>query len=504
MSGRSGSAGSGTSSLLAEIPGSRILVDRVDRDTVALARLLRSLGATVTIADTQARDSAPRDALHAAEEQGIRVMWATDLDDADVPFDLLFVHDYTSPLRRFVARARRQGRPVAHWADLLIELSPAPVIGVTGSAGKSTTARLIAEMLGAGGRKVYIPRHHELLGSANPNWELLEGLGEIEPASVMVLELTSSHLEYMRRGPHVAVITTVTPDHIEWHGSIEGYLEAKARILDGQDATGWAVLNYDEEVTWTRFWPRARGEIAGFGGSNADAPGVYVRDGRLALRWEGRDSPLLAIDEVPLPRQYLGNALAAAAAAAAANASSEAIVAGLKRFRGLPGRHELVGSDGEVRVFNDGIALTPRKASAGLRGFPSRSVVLICGGEDLVDGWSVSPLHEAQEERALIDSFAKLVVEKVKRVYAIGPGGRRLREALERNRFDPRLIIDSQSLDHATRAAIGAAERGDNVVLSPVFDVGEANLARFSDVVRSALGERRVDVPAGPGAPGVR
>jgi UDP-N-acetylmuramoylalanine--D-glutamate ligase len=191
-----------------------------------------------------------------------------------------------------------------------------------------------------------------------------------------------------------------------------------------------------------------------------------------------------------LPRAYLGNALAAAAAADVLGARPFEIAGALRRFRGLAHRCQLVAEFDGVRVIDDGIALTPRKALAALAGMRPNSVHLICGGDDVVVGWSVAPLHGSGEETALFDAFCGAAIEKAKRLFLVGSAADRLREALARCGVDERIVKGCRSLEAATDGAIRAAAGGDTVLLAPIFDLGEAELNAFPEYVSAAVGRR--------------
>jgi UDP-N-acetylmuramoylalanine--D-glutamate ligase len=482
-------AGRAAAPLAAQLRDATALVDRIDRDTVRLSLLLQGLGAKVVVVGGDAPEEL-RASIEAAERAGITVRTGVDLNTTAVPHDVLFVHDYTSPLEPFVARELAQGRPVVHWADLLLELSRALSIGVTGSAGKSTTARLIAEMLRRAGRPTYIPEHHGLVGSANPNWEMIDVLDRLSEDAVLVMELTSSHLEYMTRSPAIAVITTITPDHVEWHGSVDRYFAAKARILDNQTPGDLAVLNRDETETFSALEARAQGRLAEFGTAPIRGHGAFLEDGLVWLTCDGAPLALAEVGELLLPRAYLGNALAAATAAAAAGAPAGAIREVLKTFDGLPGRRKLVASHAGVSVYDDGIAITPRKALASLDGFDEQTVLLLCGGEDEVAGWSMAPMHKSPEEAVMFAQFAAEVAAKARHIFVFGPGASRLVEALRAAGVADERITASSSWAQATRLAIDYAQAGDNVLLAPVFDVGLEGLAAFATFATDELARK--------------
>ncbi|MQA08951.1 MAG: hypothetical protein GEU98_10475 [Pseudonocardiaceae bacterium] len=472
--------------LLDALPASTVAVDRIDRDTIALARLLVRLEAHVVLLATRVAPDVTAKELDSLRATGVTIAEGDDLSWAHRCL-LLFAHDYTSPSAPVVQAARGAGCRITHLADLLLEMTPALTVGVTGSAGKSTTAAMIGAILRAAGRQVYLPCRHPLTGSANPNWELLEQLKRMDPNGVLVLELTSSHLEYMAHGPNIAVVTTISPDHLEWHGSLGAYLAAKQRIVTAQRPGDVAVLNADEAIgrAWARIAP---GRVRLFSAAARQDANVRLAGDRLVA---DDATVLLARDQIRLADSYVMNALAAATAALSAGASRDAVHAGLTGFDGLAGRRELVAAANGVAVYDDSLALTPRKAIASLSSFADDSVLLLCGGEDVQDGWSVAPMHTTPDEQRLFDEFALLATRKARRVFTLGSAGDRIHDALARAGADLSAVSRAISLETAAQQAIAIARRGDNVVLAPVFEIRDSTLPLFGEIARKALNAKR-------------
>jgi UDP-N-acetylmuramoylalanine--D-glutamate ligase len=312
-----------------------------------------------------------------------------------------------------------------------------------------------------------------------------------DDTDVLVVELTSSHLEYLLSGPDVAVVTTINPDHLEWHGSWDAYFAAKCRILDAQPDTGWAVINRDEPRWARELLRRVRGRLAGFGRGPGSGDGVYLTKESVVLQWDGEALELLEVAELSAAIAHPSNALAAAAASKVLGATPSAIASTLATFPGLAGRFELVAAVDGLRVINDGIALTPRKALAALAKMADGSVELICGGDDCVDGWSVEPLHSSEEEQALLEEYFEIAAKKVKHAFVLGPTAQRMRTGLLRHGLAPGQVTAVTEFDVAVARAVDAALPGDTVLLAPVFDVGAENVERFNEIADAALAKRR-------------
>lgn len=265
--------------------------------------------------------------------------------------DLVVVNPAVRPDSPFLRVACESGARLTTDIALLMALSRAPIIGVTGSNGKSTVAAMIAAILRKGGRRTWL--------GGNIGESLLKRLELIAPEDWVVLELSSFQLWHLGpnpRMPRVAVITGCSPNHLDWHRDYADYMAAKQRILLGQTRHDWAVLNaHDAEVsTWE---PLVRGRLV----------------------------PLPPLDEIPplaVPGQHNRvNAACAAAAALAVGCPWESIRQGLAEFRGLPQRLELVGGVAGRRFYNDSTSTTPESTIAALRSLEP-PIWLLAGGKD--------------------------------------------------------------------------------------------------------------------------
>ncbi len=282
--------------------------------------------------------------------------------------DLVVVSPAIPPNSVFIKKAIEARVPVTTEIQLFIERCPAPIAGVTGTKGKSTTSALLGEILGT--------RFKTWVGG-NIGRSLLAELGSITRSDVVVLELSSFMLEYlraMRWSPHVAVVTMLSVDHLEWHGSVDAYLDAKKNIVRFQRPEDVAVINTTDPVALA-FARETAARVLDYG---TDRPPIELR--QLA----GRHNQL--------------NAQAAFAAAAAMGVRFEQAQAAVRDFRGLPHRQQLVHEAGGVRWFNDSIATIPEAAMAALESFPARRVIQIVGGSD--KGLPMRAMCEALAERA--------------------------------------------------------------------------------------------------------
>jgi UDP-N-acetylmuramoylalanine--D-glutamate ligase len=341
----------------------------------------------------------------------------------------------------FVRLAVEAGAEITSEMNLFFAVCPAPLVGVTGSNGKSTTAALLADMLA---------RARPTRLGGNIGKSLLDALGDIRPDEIVVLELSSFQLEDLGRlglSPHVAVVTNISPNHIDRHGTMEAYIEAKKNIVRFQRPGDYAILNGDDAELGR--W-RSAGQVLRFSRTRALEQGVFVEGTRLWFHL-GCERDLAEPRRMPLRgRHNLWNVLAAATAARVLDVPAETIARAIEEFRPLPHRLQPVGMREGVLFVNDSKATTPLAAAAAIEAF-DEPVVLIAGGRD--KHMDPAPFLEAIRRRVkaavLIGEMAPALEQ------GLGPGG----PPLERAATVPEAVA---------RAAARAAP-GDVVLLAPGY-----------------------------------
>ena len=361
-------------------------------------------------------------------------------------------------------------------ADLLLRFSPVPVLGVTGSAGKTTTARLAEAMLRASGLET-LSSSDAPAGNAWPTAALLERVLAARPPALCVAELTSNHLAVCSASPQIACITNVWADHVDQHGSLEAYLDAKARIVAFQAPGDWVVVNADD--------PGAVALAAGSPGQTlrctlgepGDDPGAGVRAGRLVARLGGRESDLgPAAALPPAPGREAG--LLSAAGALLAGASPAGIEQALGDWKGLALRREHLGVIDGSPVIRDALAATPVKAAAGLALHAPGSVVLIAGGYDDLGGGA---MHASPAEREQFESAAAVAATACTYAALFGPAGPRLAAALTAAGLAG--VAAHESLAEACADARRHAAPGRSIVFAPWFPTTPAERASVPELL---------------------
>ncbi|MDQ7795078.1 MAG: UDP-N-acetylmuramoyl-L-alanine--D-glutamate ligase [bacterium] len=429
----------------------------------ALARFLAGQGVTVTVLDRKPPEAlAPR--LERLRGLAVNYRLGEAYQDGLRGHDLIFLTPGARPDEPIVGQAVAGGAELSSEIELLLLLCRAPVLGITGSAGKTTTTALIGAILERAGRPVRV--------GGNIGRPLIEEALSIDPGEQVVLEMSSFQLELLTVSPEIAVLLNLRPNHLDAHQSMDAYVAAKTNIYRHQQAGGWAVFNADEPRTRELGSARTAG-TAWFSALDSVEPGAYLADG---LVWLNRE-PVCPAADLALPgRHNLENFLAATAASALAGAPAEAIARAGREFPGVPHRLELVGEVGGVRYVNDSIATAPDRTAAALATLPG-PILLVLGGYDKKVGFA---------------ELAHLILGggKVRRVFLTGPTAdqieRALTQAAEETGLAPPPHERHRRYDELLPALAAAARPGDTVLLSPAcasFD-SFANFEERGDLFR--------------------
>jgi UDP-N-acetylmuramoylalanine--D-glutamate ligase len=423
----------------AALAGRRVTVVGLARSGVAACRLLLAFGASVGGTDVRAREALP-DEVWGLQAAGVRLHLGSHPPEAFRGVDLVVVSPGVPVGHEALAGCRRHGIPVMGELELAFRVTTADVIAVTGTNGKTTTTTLVGHLVAGAGRPVLV--------GGNIGRPLAADALAVPGDGLVVAEVSSFQLETAERfHPRVAALLNLTPDHLDRHGTLAAYAEAKARIFRRQGARDWAVINADDPGA-AALAGRAPGRVLWFSRTRAVAEGALVRAGWITLRLEGRETPIAPLSEIFLRGDHnVENVLAATACAAWAGVEPERLRAGIRGFRGVAHRLEWVRELEGVLFYNDSKGTNvdaTRKALASFRG----PIVLIAGGRD--KGQDFAPLAAAANGR-------------VKAGVLIGEGRATLGPALR----GVTVVHEADSMGSAVRTAFGLAVPGDVVLLSP-------------------------------------
>jgi UDP-N-acetylmuramoylalanine--D-glutamate ligase len=431
------------------------------RQGKAAARYFAEQGAEVVVSDLQGAESLAPACDELADLPLSFVLGGHPpelLDGADllclsggVPADL--------PLAQ---QAAASGIRLTNDSQILLEHCPAHTIGITGSAGKTTTTALVGRMAEryaeATGRGAWV--------GGNIGNPLLAALPQMKPEDWVVLELSSFQLELMTTSVEVAAVLNLTPNHLDRHHTMQAYAAAKARILNQQTEQAKAVLCADDPGSWS-LRSEVRGSLICFGVADHGLDGTYLGDGNIILRREGGTQSIMPIDAIPLRGFHNRlNVLGACAIASAAGIDPRHMADAISGFEGVPHRLEFVRRVGDVDWFNDSIGTAPERSMAAIRAF-DEPLVLLAGGRDKDLPW---------------EGFADLVIVRVDHLVLFGEAAPKIEQAilqaLSRNPTAHLQTLDRcGGLREAVVAAQSRARAGDVVLLSP----GGTSFDEFKD-----------------------
>lgn len=351
--------------------GKTVAVCGVGKNNPPVVLQLLNNGAQVIACDRRTREQLGETADR-LEKAGAQLQLGDDyLNHLDV--DLILRTPGMKPYLPEFEAARKAGKTVTSEMELFMDLCPAPIFAVTGSDGKTTTTTIIAGLLQAAGKTVHL--------GGNIGRPLLPVIEEIEADHAAVVELSSFQLTGMTQSPHIAVVTNVAPNHLDWHTDMQEYIDAKRNLVLHQTMGDRAVLNADNEVT-ASFAQDCQGDVRWFSRLHPVENGTYLdENGVLCAVENGCKIPILPAKEIRLPGVHNIENYLAAFAALWGLVPVEIMVQYAREFGGVAHRCELVRERNGVRWYNDSIGSSPSRTIAGLKSFDQK-VILIAGGYD--------------------------------------------------------------------------------------------------------------------------
>ena len=401
-----------------------------------IVKLLLEFGCDVTGCDRTPREKLDESILQ-LERLGCKLRVGPGYLDG-LEADIVYRTPGMHPAHPALEQLRRQGAHVTSEMADFFRLCPCPIIAVTGSDGKTTTTTLISEMLKAAGNRVWL--------GGNIGTPLLPLVRQMQQTDYAVVELSSFQLQDMESSPNRAVITNLSPNHLDVHKDMQEYVDAKKNIFLHQNADGLLILNADNAITAEM---RGVGETRFFSRQGKDVR-VRLENGMI---YRG-DEAVLDVKDIILPGVHNIENYMTAIAAVEGLVSDDVIRQVAATFGGVAHRIELVRIKDGVRYYNDSIASSPSRTIAGLRSF-TQKVLLIAGGYD---------------KNIPYDVLGPEICRHVKKLYLGGATGPKIRAAVEAcPEYQPGLvqIEECGDFDGAVYAAVRDAWEGDIVLMSP-------------------------------------
>ncbi len=421
-----------------EMKNKSVVVVGIGVSNIPLLKLLVKSGAKVTACDKKSYDKLGKIAPE-FEEMGVKLRLGESYL-SDLKGDYLFKSPGIRPDIPEFLKFSEQGGIVTSEMEVFFDVCPIKIIAVTGSDGKTTTTTLISKMLEASGMKVHL--------GGNIGKPLLSSVPNFKTGEIAVVELSSFQLMTMKKSPSVAVITNLSPNHLDVHKSMEEYIKAKENIMKYQSAEDTLVVNLDNEIT-REIGKKAKGKLIGFSRKETLKNGVELKDNKLYFNGEF----VLDADDILLPGIHNIENYMAAYAAVNDLITVEQLTYVAKHFGGVEHRIEFIREYNGVKYYNDSIASSPTRAMACINAFYEKNIkiTMIAGGYD---------------KNLPFDELGKEIVKKVKKLYLCGDTAKKIEAAvLKLDSSFPVLI--SPSFKEITQKVVKEAEQGDIVVLCP-------------------------------------
>ncbi len=368
---------------------------------------LYKLSANVTVFDDRNIEQIPKEIMDKITRYTFEFSFGENNLSKLVGFDLIFRSPSCMPTKKELVLEEQRGAIVTTEIEMLMEMAPCKVIGVTGSDGKTTTTSLIYEIVKTAGYQAYL--------GGNIGYPLFTKLGEMKPEDIIVLELSSFQLMNMTVSSDISVITNISPNHLNIHASYDEYIEAKKNIFKNQNENGILVLNYDNEIT-RKCKPEANGKVVYFSSKEKLEDGIIV-DNDVIKECEDRlRKHIINTKDIHLRGMHNYENVSAAIAATKSFVDMDTIVEAIKHFKGVAHRLEFIKELDGVKWYNDSIGTSPTRTIAGLKSF-EEDIILIAGGYD---------------KHLDYEPLAKPIVDKVKALILIGQTSKKIMEAVRK------------------------------------------------------------------------
>lgn len=435
---------------------------------IPLIDYLHDFQAKITVFDKRNEEKIDKGVLEKIENYKISKNFGENYLSNLKDFDIIFKSPSCRPDLPEIEAEVKRGAILTSEIEKVLELAPCKIIAVTGSDGKTTTTSLIYEI---------VKQKYKAYLGGNIGIPLFTKIKEMQPENVVVLELSSFQLMTMKKSPDIAVVTNVTPNHLDIHKSYEEYIEAKKNIFLNQNEDNTLVLNYDNEIT-KNFAKTAKSKVIFFSSKEKIENGVIYDDGIIKISEDGLRRHLLKLKDTHLRGTHNAENICAAVAATKDLVQIEDQINAIKGFEGVPHRIEFVREINGSKWYNDSIASSPTRTIAGLNSF-DEEIVLIAGGYD---------------KHLDYEPIAKPILDKVKTLILLGQTSGKILNAVKEKQGELGIKIDIfkvDTLEEAVDKAKMEAKPNQVVLFSPasasfdMFKNFEERGNKFKELVKN-------------------
>ena len=435
---------------------------------IPLIDYLHDFQAKITVFDKRNEEKIDKGVLEKIENYKISKNFGENYLSNLKDFDIIFKSPSCRPDLPEIEAEVKRGAILTSEIEKVLELAPCKIIAVTGSDGKTTTTSLIYEI---------VKQKYKAYLGGNIGIPLFTKIKEMQPENVVVLELSSFQLMTMKKSPDIAVVTNVTPNHLDIHKSYEEYIEAKKNIFLNQNEDNTLVLNYDNEIT-KNFAKTAKSKVIFFSSKEKIENGVIYDDGIIKISEDGLRRHLLKLKDTHLRGTHNAENICAAVAATKGLVQIEDQINAIKGFEGVPHRIEFVREINGSKWYNDSIASSPTRTIAGLNSF-DEEIVLIAGGYD---------------KHLDYEPIAKPILDRVKTLILLGQTSGKILNAVKEKQEELGIKIDIykvDTLEEAVEKAKMEAKPNQVVLFSPasasfdMFKNFEERGNKFKELVKN-------------------
>ena len=386
------------------IRGKRVAIIGLGVSNIPLIDYFYNLGASVTFFDKRPVEKLDKEAVQKIHNYNFDLYLGENNLENLKGFSVIFRSPSCRPDTLEIVDEVRKGAVLTSEIEMLMQTCPATIIGITGSDGKTTTTSLIYEIIKQSGKKCYL--------GGNIGFPLFTKVREMTPEDVVVLELSSFQLMDMQISPHIAVITNISPNHLDIHKSYEEYIDAKKNIFKSQNENDILVINYDNEIT-KEFKNEANGKVIYFSRKSKLDDGIIYDDEKIKECKDKVRRHILNVKDIHLRGVHNYENVCAAIAATASLVEPEVQAKAIQNFKGVAHRLEFVREIDGVKWYNDSIGTSPTRTIAGLNSFAEK-IVLIAGGYD-------KHLDYTPIAKPIVENVSKLILmgataEKIEKV----------------------------------------------------------------------------------------
>lgn len=423
----------------------KIAVIGLGVSNIPLIDYLYQMQAKVTVFDDRATQDIPKEIMEKITNYSFEFSFGEDNLSKLIGFDLIFRSPSCMPTKKELVEEVKRGAIITSEIEMLMELAPCKIIGVTGTEGKTTTTSIIYEIIKNAEYNCYL--------GGNIGKPIFTLVKDMLPEDIIVLEMSSFQLTSMDVSPDISVVTNIFPDHLNVHSSYEEYIEEKKNLFKHQSEKGIVILNYDNEIT-KDFKKDANGKVVFFSSKQKLENGyIYDNtDGIIKFCEDGIRKHLIKKEDIKLRGIHNYENICCALAATATLVDTDIAIETIKEFNGVEHRLEFVRELDNVKWYNDSIGTSPASTIAGLNAF-DEDIILLAGGSD--KGLDYTQIGE-------------VIAKKVKTLILTGPTATKIEEATKNAPNGEKVeICYAQNLAEAINLARKKAKPKDIVLLSP-------------------------------------